>query len=108
MSTVTITVTLPTQRKSGAAATPADVATVTVYKGVGTNAAAVLATVTSPTTPTVDVVDSSPDAGQTDEYSATVTDANGVVSSVSNTVSVAVPAAADPLVPPTVSAVLNP
>lgn len=94
MSSTLVTITLPTTRTDGSALALTDIATVTLSKAIGSAAAAVVDTVSAPfAAPTVTYTDSSPDFGQTDNYSATVTDIEGNVSAA-GTASVSVPASA--------------
>jgi hypothetical protein len=109
MSTTTISIVLPTTRVDGTALALTEIASVTLSKAVGSGTSSVLSTQTGPfTSASVTVTDASPDFGQTDNYSATVTDVEGNVSAAGTT-SVAVPPSvlAAPSAP-TLTAVFNP
>jgi hypothetical protein len=90
MSSTLVTIVLPTTRTDGTALALSDIASVVLSKAVGAATATVVDTVTAPTTGTVTFVDTSPDFGQTDNYSAVVTDVEGNTSAA-GTASVAVP-----------------
>jgi len=109
MSTTTVTINLPDTRTDGSALALTDIASFTLTKAVGSAAAATLETVQGPfTSATQTFTDSSPDFGQTDNYSCTVTDVEGNTSAA-GTVSVVVPPSqlAAPSAP-TLTAVFNP
>ena len=80
MSSTLVTITLPTTRTDGSALALTEIASVVLSKAVGTAAPAVVQTTPTPTTATITYTDSSPDFGQTDNYSAVVTDVEGNVS----------------------------
>jgi len=106
-SSTLVTITLPTTRTDGTALALTDIASVVLSKSVGTGAATVVDTVTTPTAATVTFTDTSPDFGQTDNYSAVVTDVEGNTSAA-GTASVVVPASAlAPPTAPTVTAVFT-
>jgi hypothetical protein len=67
-----------------------EIASVVLSKSVGTGVATVVDTVTAPTTAAVTFTDAAPDFGQTDNYSAVVTDVEGNTSAA-GTASVVVP-----------------
>ncbi len=90
-STTLVTITLPTTRTDGTALALTEIASVVLSKAVGSGAATVIDTVTTPTTATVTFTDTSPDFGQTDNYSAVVTDVEGNTSAA-GVASVVVPA----------------
>jgi len=114
MSSTLVTVTAPTTRTDGSALALTDIASVTLSKAVGAGASAVVATFGSaagaagPVAASMQYTDPNPDLGQTDNYSATVTDAEGNVSAA-GTASVSPPASQ--LAPPSapgVTAVFQP
>jgi hypothetical protein len=81
MSTTAVTVVLPSTRTDGSALALTDIASCVLSKAVGTGAPAVAQTFTGPfTSASLSFTDSSPDFGQTDNYSAVVTDVEGNVS----------------------------
>ncbi len=108
MSTTVVTIVLPTTRVDGSALALTEIASVVLTKAAGSNPAAVVDTIASPTTASVTYTDSSPDFGQTDNYSATVTDVEGNVSAAGMT-SIAIPPStvAAPSAP-TLTAAFNP
>jgi hypothetical protein len=108
MSTTTVTVTLPTTRADGSALALSAIASVVLTKAAGSGAAVVVDTVNAPATASIVFTDTAPDFGQTDTYSATVTDIEGNVSAPGST-SINVPAStlAKPSAP-TLAAVFNP
>lgn len=109
MSSTLVTITLPTTRTDGTALALTEIASLVLSKAVGSAAASVVDTVSAPfTAATVAYTDASPDFGQTDNYSATVTDVEGNVSAAGSA-SVSVPAStlAAPSAP-TLTAVFSP
>ncbi len=90
MSSTLVTINLPTTRTDGSPLALTDIASVVLSKAVGAGVPAVVQTTTAPTSLTVTYTDASPDFGQTDNYSAIVTDIEGNVSAA-GTASVAVP-----------------
>lgn len=108
MSNTVITINLPTTRTDGSALALTEIASCTLSKAVGSGAAAVLNAFDAPfTDATLSFTDSSPDAGDTDNYSAVVEDIEGNTSAA-GTASVVVPPSqlAAPSAP-TVSATFN-
>jgi hypothetical protein len=90
-----VVITAPTTRIDGSALALSAIASVVLSKAAGTGAPAVIATWdTLGTNPapaaTMSFTDNSPDAGETDNYSAVVTDTEGNVSAA-GTASVVVP-----------------
>jgi len=91
MSTVAVTITLPTTRVDGSALALSEIASVVLSKAVGSSAAVVVDNVAGPfTDPTVTYTDANPDFGQVDNYSAVVTDVEGNTSAA-GTASVTIP-----------------
>jgi hypothetical protein len=93
MSSTLVTITLPTTRTDGSALALTEIASVILSKSVGSGGSAPVQTTDTPTAATVTFTDNSPDFGQTDNYSATVTDVEGNVSAA-GTVSVTIPPSA--------------
>ena len=91
MSKTTIAIGLPSTRTDGSSLALSDIASCVLSKAVGTGAPAVLNTFNGPfTSASLSFDDTSPDFGETDEYSAVVTDVEGNVSAA-GTSSVEVP-----------------
>jgi hypothetical protein len=93
MSSTVVTITLPTTRTDGTALALTEIATVILSKAVGTGAPVVVQSSAPPFGPTIQFSDSGPDAGETDNYSAVVTDVEGNTSPA-GTASVVVPPSA--------------
>jgi hypothetical protein len=109
MSSVALTITLPTTRSDGSAAALTDIASVTILRDPGTGPVP-LTTLAGPfTSPTVTYTDASPATGS-DAYSAFCTDMQSppVQGATSAPVSVSIVAALAPLSAPTVTAVVGP
>lgn len=78
MSSNSIVITLPSARTDGSSLALSEIASYTISKSAGSGAAAVLQTVNGPFDATTQSFsDSSPDAGETDNYSVVVTDVEG-------------------------------
>lgn len=109
MSSVSLVIVLPSNRTDGSALALSDIASFTINKAADSAPAAVLATVSGPfTDASQSFTDSAPDAGQTDNYSVTVTDIEGNVSAA-GTSSVAIPPSQlAPPSAPSVTATFNP
>lgn len=91
MSSVSVSIVLPSTRTDGSSLALGDIASYAVNKAAGSAPAAVLQNVSGPfTAASQSFTDTSPDAGQTDNYSVTVTDVEGNVSAAGNA-SVAIP-----------------
>jgi hypothetical protein len=109
MSSTTINIVLPTARTDGTPLALTEIASITGTKAVGSNPATILVTLTGPfATPTLTITDPSPDLGQTDNYSVTVTDVEGNVSAAGNASVAVPPSALAPPNAPTVTATFNP
>jgi hypothetical protein len=80
MPSTTVVIALPTKRTDGSPLALSDIASVVLSKAVGTGAPTVLQAFTSPTSETLSFTDLAPDFGETDNYSAIVTDVEGNVS----------------------------
>lgn len=86
-----VTITLPITRTDGSSLALTDIASVVLSKAVGTGPQVVVDTVDAPfASGTVEFTDTSPDAGDTDNYSCVVTDTEGNNSAV-GTASVTIP-----------------
>jgi hypothetical protein len=91
MSSSTVTIVLPTARTDNTPLALTDIASCTLTKAVGTGAPTVEQTFEAPfTSGTLTFTDNSPDPGETDNYSAVVTDTEGNTSAA-GTASVTVP-----------------
>ena len=107
MSSVVLTITLPTTRSDASAATPADVASITVNRDVGAGPV-LLTTIAGPFTAlTATFNDASPVAGS-DSYTAFCTDQAGTVGETSSSATVSITAPLAALSAPTITAVVGP
>jgi hypothetical protein len=109
VSTTTVSITLPTTRTDGSALALTDIANCVLSKSAGSGPSSVLQTFTAPfASGTITATDANPDFGQTDNFSATVTDIEGNTSAA-GTASVAIPPStlAAPSAP-TLTATFNP
>lgn len=109
----TLTFVIPQTRSDNSALPLSQIASVTFNKAVGAGASAVLSTVPgAPASPltsyTVTAIDSSPDAGQTDNYTATYTDIEGNVAPLAAASVSVPPSQLAPLSAGTLSATFTP
>ena len=109
MSSTLVTITLPSTRTDGTALALTEIASLVLSKAVGSAAATVIDTVSAPfTAPSVTYTDSSPDFGNTDNYSATVTDVEGNVSAAGSASVTIPPSALAAPSAPTLTAIFSP
>lgn len=104
-----VTINLPTARTDGSALALTEIASCVLSKANGSAPAVVVDTLNGPfTSATQSFTDTSPDFGDTDNYSATVTDVEGNTSAVGVTSVAVPPSVLAPPNAPTLSAVFNP
>lgn len=109
MSSVLVTIVLPSNRTDGSALALTDIASYTVAKAVGSAASTVLQTVNGPFSDvSQSFSDTAPDPGQTDNYAVTVTDVEGNVSAAGAGSAVIPPSQLAPPSAPTVTATFVP
>jgi hypothetical protein len=104
-----VTITLPSTRTDGSALALSQIASCVLSKANGSAPAAVIDTLEGPfTSASQSFTDTSPDFGDTDNYSATVTDVEGNTSAVAVTSVQVPPSVLAPPSAPTITAVFNP